>query len=177
MWHHNTLSKAVGRMWLCMCHVWHALYMVLCKGWKLDNNAYTLTLKRGSLTGMDYMISCNYFISLYIYNIVPLILNVCSSVWERNMPISTWRHACYVYQYCVKWPLHSVLHQTPGELLLTYERLKAPGLFVRLLAFWIVCVTVLVKNATLKQYLATRLLMLCTLYYIEYKWCMIPLMM
>ena len=53
---------------------------------------------------------------------------------------------------------------------LTYERLKAPGLFVRLLAFWIVCVTVLVKNATLKQYLATRLLMLCTLYcYILYR--------
>ena len=53
---------------------------------------------------------------------------------------------------------------------ITYERLKAPGLIVRLLAFWIVCVTVLVKNATLKQYLATRLLMLCTLYcYILYR--------
>ena len=57
--------------------------MVLCsnvadfKG--LDNYANTLTPKRGSLTGMDYMISCNYYISLYIY-IVPLILKMYAAV-------------------------------------------------------------------------------------------------
>ena len=34
----------------------------------------------GSLTGMDYMISCNYYISLYMYNIVPLILKMYAAV-------------------------------------------------------------------------------------------------
>ena len=55
----------------------------------------------------------------------------------------------------------------------------APGLFVRLLAFWIVCVTVLVKNTTLCTFKAaiscdsSAYTMHPLLFITEYKWYMI----
>ena len=52
------------------------------------------------------------------------------------MPISTWRHACYVYQYCVKWPLDSVLHHADPWLVTTnLRKIEGAGPFCKTSCF------------------------------------------